>query len=47
LLMAGTALPAASSAASVAAGLGPVALIGPWAPVAVAALAIGSMFIDW
>ena len=47
LLQMGTGIAAASSAASVAAGTGAVALIGPWAPVAVAALAIGSMFIDW
>jgi len=48
LLQAGTGIAAAGSGVgtSVAAGTA-VGLIGPWAPVAVAALAIGSMFIDW
>ena len=45
LLQAGTMISAGSATTSVAAG--GAALIGPWAPVAVAALAIGSMFIDW
>ena len=47
-LAVGAMIPAASSAAGAAFGAaGFVGLIGPWAPVAVAALAIGSMFIDW
>ena len=41
-LAAGTAMPA-----SMLGGTAGAALIGPWAPIAVAALAIGSMFIDW
>jgi len=41
-LQVGTTIAAQSSTA-----LAPAFLIGPWAPVAVAALAIGSMFIDW
>jgi len=47
-LSVGTMIPAASSLAGATAGsAGFVGLIGPWAPIAVAALAIGSMFIDW
>jgi hypothetical protein len=47
-LAVGAMIPAASSAAGAAFGAaGFVGLIGPWAPVMVAALAIGSMFIDW
>jgi len=49
-LMAGTAITAGSATTGTAALMGTgtaVGLIGPWAPVAVAALAIGSMFIDW
>jgi hypothetical protein len=50
-LMAGTAMTAGSAAAGTSAALmgtgTALGMIGPWAPVAVAALAIGSMFIDW
>ena len=47
-LQVGTTVAASSSAAGAVAGAaGFVGMIGPWAPVAVAALAIGSMFIDW
>ena len=47
-LAVGTTMAASSSAAGATFGTaGFVGLIGPWAPVAVAALAIGSMFIDW
>ena len=49
-LAAGTMITAGSATTGTAAFMGAgtaVGLIGPWAPVAVAALAIGSMFIDW
>ena len=45
-LAVGTTVAASSSTAAFGAA-GFVGLIGPWAPITVAALAIGSMFIDW
>ena len=43
----GITVTAGTAATATAAAIAPTMLIGPWAPVAVAALAIGSMFIDW
>ena len=47
-LAVGTMIPASSSAAGAAWGAANfVGLIGPWAPVVVGAMAVGSMFLDW
>jgi len=43
----GVTVTAGTAATATTAAIAPTMLIGPWAPVAVAALAIGSMFIDW